>query len=94
MATARKEFIDKTCQMDIWFIEYGLAHEEILELIPRGAIVAFQDPDDPEFNEVSRRLALAGQATDIAVGEGRKPIVYITFKASPEVGVPLVEVVP
>ncbi|MDP2937039.1 MAG: hypothetical protein Q8O86_11180, partial [Dehalococcoidia bacterium] len=70
------------------------AHEQILELIPRGAIVPFQHPHDPELNEVSRRRALVGQATDMAVGEGRKPIVHITFKTSPEVGVPHIEVIP
>lgn len=97
MATTNREIMHKTCEMDQLFIRYAIAHEEILELIPIGSIMVFQDPDDPYFNEAPRRLALAGQVRDMAAGEGRKPLVYVTMRIGPEMGAaaaPSIEVIP
>lgn len=52
-----QEFFEKSLTLGFEFSRYVLAHPEIEDQIPKGALVVFMVADDPLFNE--RSLALA-----------------------------------
>ena len=54
-----KEFFDKSLTLSFEFSRYVIAHSEIDEQIPKGALVVLLLEDDPEFNERAMKLAQA-----------------------------------
>ena len=65
-----QEFFEKGLTLSFEFSRYVLAHPDIEDQIPKGALVAFLIADDPAFNE--RSLALARQRRE----EGQ-PVVLV-----------------
>ena len=59
-----KEFFDKSLTLSFEFSRYAIAHPEIEEEIPKGALVVFLLEDDPDFNKRAMELALAKKETD------------------------------
>ena len=53
------EFFNKSLTLSFEFSRYPLAHPEIEEKIPKGALVALLLEDDPEFNQKAMELAKA-----------------------------------
>ena len=58
-----KEFFDKSLTLSFEFSRYLIAHSEIDEQIPKGALVVLLLEDDPEFNERAIELAQAQRET-------------------------------
>ena len=58
-----KEFFDKSLTLSFEFSRYVIAHSEIDEQIPKGALVVLLLEDDPEFNERAIELAQAQRET-------------------------------
>lgn len=51
------EFFNKSLTLSFEFNRYLLAHPEIEQKIPRGALVVLLLEDDPEFNQKAIELA-------------------------------------
>lgn len=54
-----KEFSDKSLTLSFEFSRYILAHPEVEEQIPKGALVVLLLEDDPDFNKRAMGLAQA-----------------------------------
>jgi hypothetical protein len=52
-----KEFFDKSLTLSFEFSRYIIAHPEVEEQIPKGALVVLILEDDPEFNQRAMELA-------------------------------------
>lgn len=52
-----KEFFDKSLTLSFEFSRYIIAHPEMEEKIPRGALVILLLEDDPVFNQRAMELA-------------------------------------
>ncbi|MBS3906413.1 MAG: hypothetical protein KGZ49_05160 [Syntrophaceae bacterium] len=52
-----KEFFDKSLTLSFEFSRYIIAHPEMEEKIPRGALVILLLEDDPVFNKRAMELA-------------------------------------
>jgi hypothetical protein len=52
-----KEFFDKSLTLSFEFSRYLIAHPEIDEQIPKGALVVLLLESEPEFNERAIELA-------------------------------------
>jgi len=59
-----KEFFDKSLNLSFEFSRYVIAHPEIEEEIPKGALVVLLLDDDPDFNKGAMELALTKKETD------------------------------
>lgn len=59
-----KEFFDKNLTLSFEFSRYVIAHPEIDEEIPKGALVVLLLEDDPDFNKRAMELALAKKEAD------------------------------
>lgn len=58
------EFFNKSLTLSFEFSRYLIAHPEIEEKIPKGALVVLLVEDDPEFNEKAIELAKAKRETN------------------------------
>jgi len=65
-----KEFFDKSLTLSFEFSRYIIAHPEVEEQIPKGALVVLILEDDPEFNK--RAIELAQTKT-----EADQPVVVV-----------------
>jgi len=54
-----KEFFDKSITLSFEFSRYIIAHPEMEEQIPKGALVILLLEDDPVFNQRAMELAQA-----------------------------------
>jgi len=59
-----KEFFDKSLTLSFEFSRYIIAHPEIEEDIPKGALVILLLEDDPDFNELAMELAQTKKETN------------------------------
>lgn len=59
-----KEFFDKSLALSFEFSRYIIAHPEMEEQIPRGALVVLLLEDDPEFNQRAIEVAQANKETN------------------------------
>jgi hypothetical protein len=59
-----KEFFDKSLTLSFEFSRYIIAHPEIEDQIPKGALVVLLLEDDPEFNQRAMELAQAKRETE------------------------------
>jgi len=58
------EFFNKSLTLSFEFSRYLIAHPEIEEKIPKGALVVLLIEDDPEFNQKAIELAKAKRETN------------------------------
>ena len=65
-----KDFFDKTLTLSFEFSRYILAHPEIEDQIPKGALVVLVLEDEPEFNQRAIELAQAKK-------EANQPVVIV-----------------
>lgn len=65
-----KEFSEISLTLSFEFSRYILAHPEVEEQIPRGALVVLLLEDDPDFNERAMELAQTKK-------EERQPVVIV-----------------
>jgi len=68
-----KEFFDKSLTLSFEFSRYIIAHPEVEEQIPKGALVMFLLEDDPIFNQRAMELAQTNKETD-------RPIVIVRIQ--------------
>jgi len=61
---ADKEFFDKSLVLSFEFSRYVIAHPEIEEKIPKGALVVLFLEDDPDFNKRAMELAQTKREAD------------------------------
>jgi hypothetical protein len=59
-----KEFFDKSLTLSFEFSRYIIAHPEVEEQIPKGALVVLILEDDPEFNKRAIELAQTKREAD------------------------------
>ena len=59
-----KEFFDKSLTLSFEFSRYIIAHPEIEQDIPKGALVVLLLEDDPKFNKRAMDLAQAKREPD------------------------------
>jgi hypothetical protein len=59
-----KEFFDKSLVLSFEFSRYVIAHPEIAEKIPKGALVVLFLEDDPDFNKWAMELAQTKREAD------------------------------
>jgi hypothetical protein len=59
-----KEFFDKSLTLSFEFSRYIIAHPEMEEQIPKGALVILLLEDDPVFNQRAMELAQAKKETN------------------------------
>jgi hypothetical protein len=59
-----KEFFDKSLTLSFEFSRYIIAHPEMEEQIPRGALVILLLEDDPVFNQRAMELAQTNRETN------------------------------
>jgi hypothetical protein len=59
-----KDFFDKSLTLSFEFSKYIIAHPEIEDQIPKGALVVLLLEDDPEFNQRAMELAQAKRETE------------------------------
>ena len=52
-----KEFFDKSLTLSFEFSRYIIAHPEVEEQVPKGALVVLILEDDPDFNQRAKELA-------------------------------------
>ena len=52
-----KDFFDKSLTLSFEFSKYIMAHPEIEEQIPKGALAVFILDDEPEYNQRAMELA-------------------------------------
>jgi hypothetical protein len=64
MRMTDKEFFDKSLTLSFEFSRYIIAHPEVEEEIPKGALVILLLEDDPEFNQRAMELAQSKRETD------------------------------
>ncbi len=84
---------EKTLELTKVFGSYVFDHPDFLDELPDKATLVFLDPDDPWFNEESKRNAERNQRLTRESGEESSPIVYVTVKMVQEtVVVPKLEV--
>lgn len=62
-----KEFFDKSLTLSFEFSRYIIAHPEIEEQIPKGALVVLLLEEDPEYNQQAMELAQANKETNQSV---------------------------
>ena len=65
-----KEFSEKSLTLSFEFNRYILAHPEVEEQIPQGALVVLLLEDDPDFNERAMELAQTKK-------EEKQPVVIV-----------------
>ena len=65
-----KEFSEKSLTLSFEFTRYILAHPEVEEQIPKGALVVLLLEDDPDFNKRAMELAQAKK-------EENQPVVIV-----------------
>jgi hypothetical protein len=65
-----KEFFDKSLTLSFEFSRYIIAHSEVEEQIPKGALVVLVLEDDPEFNQRAMELAQTKR-------EANQPVVVV-----------------
>jgi hypothetical protein len=70
MKMTDKEFSEISLTLSFEFSRYILAHPEVEEQIPRGALVVLLLEDDPDFNERAMELAQTKK-------EERQPVVIV-----------------
>lgn len=58
------DFFNKSLTLSFEFSRYLLAHPEIEDKIPKGALVVLLLEDDPEFNQKALELAKAKKEPD------------------------------
>ena len=72
-----QEFFENGLTLSFEFSRYALAHPEIEDQIPKGALVAFLLADDPAFSErslaVAKRRREEGQPVVLVKVEGLAP---------------------
>ncbi len=59
-----KEFFDKSLTLSFEFSRYIIAHPEMEEQIPKGALVILLLEDDPVFNQRAMELAQTNKETN------------------------------
>jgi len=59
-----KEFFDKSLTLSFEFSRYIIAHPEMEEKIPKGALVILLLEDDPVFNQRAMELAQTNKETN------------------------------
>jgi hypothetical protein len=59
-----KEFFDKSLILSFEFSRYIIAHPEVEEQVPKGALVVLTLEDDPEFNKRAIELAQTKREAD------------------------------
>jgi hypothetical protein len=59
-----KEFFDKSLTLSFEFSRYIIAHPEVEEQVPKGALVVLTLEDDPEFNQRAIELAQTKREAD------------------------------
>lgn len=59
-----KEFFDKSLTLSFEFSRYIIAHPEMEEQIPKGALVILLLEDDPVFNQRAMELAQTNRETN------------------------------
>jgi len=59
-----KEFFDKSLTLSFEFSRYIIAHPEMEEKIPKGALVILLLEDDPAFNQRAMEIAQANRETN------------------------------
>jgi len=59
-----KEFFDKSLTLSFEFSRYIIAHPEMEEQIPKGALVVLLLEDDPVFNQRAMELAQTQKETN------------------------------
>lgn len=59
-----KEFFDKSLTLSFEFSRYIIAHPEVEEQLPKGALVVLILEDDPEFNKRAIELAQTKREAD------------------------------
>ena len=62
-----KEFFDKSLTLSFEFSRYIMAHPEIEEQIPKGALVVLLLEEDPEYNQQAMELAQTNKETNQSV---------------------------
>jgi hypothetical protein len=67
MRMNEKEFFDKSLTLSFEFSRYIIAHPEIEEQIPKGALVVLLLEEDPEYNQQAMELAQANKETNQSV---------------------------
>jgi hypothetical protein len=67
MRMTDKEIFDKSLTLSIEFSRYLIAHPEVEDQVPKGALVVLLLGDDPEFNKRAMELAQAGREGDQTV---------------------------
>jgi hypothetical protein len=65
-----KEFFDKSVTLSFEFSRYLIAHPEVEEQIPKGALVVLILEDDPDFNKRAMELAQSKK-------EANQPVVIV-----------------
>jgi hypothetical protein len=59
-----KEFFDKSLTLSFEFSRYIIAHPEMEEQIPKGALVILLLEDDPVFNQRAMEIAQTNKETN------------------------------
>lgn len=68
-----KEFFDKSVTLSFEFSRYLIAHPEVEEQIPKGALVVLILEDDPDFNKWAMELAQSKK-------EANQPVVIVRIQ--------------
>jgi hypothetical protein len=68
-----KEFFEKSLTLSFEFSRYIIAHPEVEEQVPKGALVVLTLEDDPEFNKRAIELAQTKREAD-------QPIVVVRIQ--------------
>ena len=68
-----KEFFDKSLTLSFEFSRYIIAHPEMEEQIPKGALVILLLEDDPVFNQRAMELAQSNRETN-------RPVVIVRIQ--------------
>jgi hypothetical protein len=68
-----KEFFDKSLTLSFEFSRYIIAHPEMEEQIPKGALVILLLEDDPVFNQRAMELAQTNRETN-------RPVVIVRIQ--------------
>ncbi|MBM4339779.1 MAG: hypothetical protein FJ110_09565 [Deltaproteobacteria bacterium] len=68
-----KEFFDKSLTLSFEFSRYIIAHPEMEEKIPKGALVILLLEDDPAFNQRAMELAQSNK-------EVSQPVVVVRIQ--------------
>ena len=59
-----KEFFEKSLTLSFEFSRYIIAHPEVEEQVPKGALVVLTLEDEPEFNKRAIELAQTKREAD------------------------------